>query len=201
MKRRNSILSLLLVVLAVFGTIALTSACGGGSSEGPASIPTAQTAPTAAGPSGPDRRSTQESATQGPPAQGPTVQAANGYAAPPATSVAQPDPSPARPQDPTEAPEGRQQDGSHDDGDSAAMAATPVAQPAPTQTMTQGPTAVPDENEGEGAAAMVAVTAAAPAPENAAPLFELPNAQGETVSLSSYIGQQPVVLVFYRGFW
>ena len=81
------------------------------------------------------------------------------------------------------------------------MAATPVAQPAPTETMTQDPTAVPDENEGEGAAAMVAVTAAAPAPENAAPLFELPNAQGETVSLGSYVGQQPVVLVFYRGFW
>ena len=81
------------------------------------------------------------------------------------------------------------------------MAATPVAQPAPTETMAQEPTAVPDENEGEGAAAMVAVTAAAPAPENAAPLFELPNAQGETVSLGSYIGQQPVVLVFYRGFW
>ena len=48
---------------------------------------------------------------------------------------------------------------------------------------------------------MVAATAAAPAPENAAPLFELPNAQGETVSLGSYVGQQPVVLVFYRGFW
>ena len=67
--------------------------------------------------------------------------------------------------------------------------------------MAQEPTAVPDENEGEGAAAMVAATPAAPAPENAAPLFELPNAQGEIVSLGSYVGQQPVVLVFYRGFW
>ena len=131
----------------------------------------------------------------------PLPRQANEYAAPTATSVAQPGPSPARPQDPTEPPEGRQQDGSDDHGDSAAMAATPVAQPAPTETMAQEPTAVPDENEGEGAAAMVAVTAAAPAPENAAPLFELPNAQGETVSLGSYIGQQPVVLVFYRGFW
>ena len=115
--------------------------------------------------------------------------------------MAQPDPSPAGPQDPTEAPEGHQQGGSDDDGDPAAMAATPVTQPAPTETMAQEPTAVPDENEGEGAAAMVAATPAAPAPENAAPLFELPDAQGETLSLGSYIGQQPVVLVFYRGFW
>ena len=59
MKRRNSIISLLLVIPAAFATIALTSACGGGNSEGPASTPTAQTAPTAAGASGPDRRSTQ----------------------------------------------------------------------------------------------------------------------------------------------
>ena len=190
------IISLLLVVPALFGAIALTSACGGSSSEGPASVPTAQTAPTAAGASGPDRRSTQESTTQAP-----TEQAATEASVPSATSMAQPDPSPARPQDPTEAPEGRQQGGSDDHGDSAAMAATPVAQPAPTETMAQEPTAVRDENEDEGAAAMVAVTAAAPAPENAAPLFELPNAQGETVSLGSYIGQQPVVLVFYRGFW
>ena len=197
MKRRNSIIGLLLVVPALFGAIALTSACGGSSSEGPASTPTAQTAPTAAvGASGPDRRSTQESTTQAP-----TEQAATEASVPSATSMAQPDPSPAGPQDPTEAPEGHQQGGSDDDGDPAAMAATPVAQPAPTETMAQEPTAVPDENEDEGAAAMVAATAAAPAPENAAPLFELPNAQGETVSLGSYIGQQPVVLVFYRGFW
>ena len=34
-----------------------------------------------------------------------------------------------------------------------------------------------------------------------APSFELPNAKGETVSLSSYAGNTNVVLVFYRGFW
>ena len=200
MKRRNSIVSLLLVVPAVFATIALTSACGGSSGE-PASIPTAQTVPMAAGPSGPDRISTQESTIQGP-----TEQAATGASVPTAAPVAQPDPPTARPQDPTEPPERRQQYGSDDHGDSAAMAVTPVAQPAPTETMAQEPTAVPegdqpDENQGEGAAAMVAATPADPAPENAAPLFELPNAQGETVSLGSYVGQQPVVLVFYRGFW
>ncbi len=34
-----------------------------------------------------------------------------------------------------------------------------------------------------------------------APTFELPNAAGETISLSSYAGDKNVVLVFYRGFW
>ncbi len=40
-------------------------------------------------------------------------------------------------------------------------------------------------------------------PENAAPLFSLPNgaADGELVSLESYRGDKNVVLVFYRGFW
>ena len=34
-----------------------------------------------------------------------------------------------------------------------------------------------------------------------APTFELPNAKGETIGLSSYAGDRNVVLVFYRGFW
>ena len=46
-------------------------------------------------------------------------------------------------------------------------------------------------------------TAAPEPPENAAPLFSLPNgaADGELVSLESYRGDKNVVLVFYRGFW
>jgi peroxiredoxin len=34
-----------------------------------------------------------------------------------------------------------------------------------------------------------------------APNFELPNARGETVSLSALLAQGPVVLTFYRGAW
>ena len=36
---------------------------------------------------------------------------------------------------------------------------------------------------------------------DAAPLFELPNAKGETISLRHMLSQGPVVLVFYRGVW
>ena len=35
----------------------------------------------------------------------------------------------------------------------------------------------------------------------AAPDFTLSNQDGQPVTLSSYRGQQPVVLVFYRGYW
>ena len=66
--------------------------------------------------------------------------------------------------------------------------ATPSATPEPTATATPEPTATP--------------TAPEP-PENAAPLFTLPNgaADGELISLGSYRGDKNVVLVFYRGFW
>ena len=49
----------------------------------------------------------------------------------------------------------------------------------------------------------IAATPAAESPPMAqvAPLFALPNAAGETVSLASYAGRSNVVLVFYRGFW
>ncbi len=35
----------------------------------------------------------------------------------------------------------------------------------------------------------------------AAPDFTLSNQDGQPVTLSSYRGKQPVVLVFYRGYW
>ena len=35
----------------------------------------------------------------------------------------------------------------------------------------------------------------------AAPDFTLLNQDGQAVTLSSYRGKQPVVLVFYRGYW
>ena len=52
-------------------------------------------------------------------------------------------------------------------------------------------------------AATIQPSAAAETPPAApvAPLFALPNAAGETVSLASYAGRSNVVLIFYRGFW
>ncbi len=41
----------------------------------------------------------------------------------------------------------------------------------------------------------------APAPGTAAPDFALPALDGRTVSLADYRGRQPVLLVFYRGWW
>ena len=38
-------------------------------------------------------------------------------------------------------------------------------------------------------------------PGEMAQLFQLPNADGDLVSLESYRGDKNVVLVFYRGFW
>ncbi len=63
-----------------------------------------------------------------------------------------------------------------------APAQEPTETPEPTATPTPTPTPEP--------------------PENAAPLFTLPNAaDGMQVSLESYRGDRAVVLVFYRGFW
>lgn len=54
---------------------------------------------------------------------------------------------------------------------------------------------------------LVAVAAAAalsspPAPvPGAPPPFALPDLDGKTVTLESYRGSSPVLLVFYRGYW
>jgi peroxiredoxin len=42
---------------------------------------------------------------------------------------------------------------------------------------------------------------AVPSPGSAAPLFELPNHKGTTVSLTGLLETGPVVVVFYRGVW
>src|SRR5260370_3921577 len=42
---------------------------------------------------------------------------------------------------------------------------------------------------------------AMPSPGSAAPLFELPNHKGTTVSLTGLLETGPVVVVFYRGVW
>ena len=49
-------------------------------------------------------------------------------------------------------------------------------------------------------------TVAAPSVESepqgdVAPMFTLPSASGDEVSLESFAGDKNVVLVFYRGFW
>ena len=49
-------------------------------------------------------------------------------------------------------------------------------------------------------------TAATPSSESEpqgdiAPMFTLPSASGDEVSLESFAGDKNVVLVFYRGFW
>ena len=49
-------------------------------------------------------------------------------------------------------------------------------------------------------------TAATPSSESEpqgdfAPMFTLPSASGDEVSLDSFAGDKNVVLVFYRGFW
>lgn len=61
------------------------------------------------------------------------------------------------------------------------------------------PTTPPSATEAPAAATSEETTAAPSA--RLAPTFELPNAAGETISLSSYAGDKNVVLVFYRGFW
>ncbi len=68
---------------------------------------------------------------------------------------------------------------------------TPAPPPAPTPQPT--PTPVPQPP---------ATPTPPPAPARAAAVdFSLPSAQGPQYTLSSFAGQQPVVVVFYRAFW
>ena len=68
---------------------------------------------------------------------------------------------------------------------------TPAAPPAPTPQ----PTAV-------AASQPAATPTPPPAPAREAAVdFSLPSAQGPQYTLSSFAGQQPVVVVFYRAFW
>ncbi|MCY3912396.1 MAG: hypothetical protein OXG43_04000 [Chloroflexi bacterium] len=64
---------------------------------------------------------------------------------------------------------------------------TPTPAPEPTPTPTPEPTPTPTPPQ-------------APA-RPAAVEFSLPSAQGPQYTLSSFQGQQPVVVVFYRAFW
>ena len=73
----------------------------------------------------------------------------------------------------------------------AACGTAAEPQPATPPLATEAPAAP----RGEGVTTSVATSA------RLAPTFELPNAAGETISLSSYAGDKNVVLVFYRGFW
>ena len=63
----------------------------------------------------------------------------------------------------------------------------PAPTPQPTAAPAQQPPATPTPP---------------PAPARAAAVdFSLPSAQGPQYTLSSFAGQQPVVVVFYRAFW
>ena len=68
--------------------------------------------------------------------------------------------------------------------------------PPATAESTTAPTAATSSGESE--------TSATDEPEpqgDSAPMFTLPNAAGQNVSLASFAGDKNVVLVFYRGFW
>ena len=67
--------------------------------------------------------------------------------------------------------------------------------PAPPTAATAQPTPAPVSQE-------TAAPTPPPAPARAAAVdFSLPSAQGPQYTLSSFAGQQPVVVVFYRAFW
>ncbi|MCY3912399.1 MAG: hypothetical protein OXG43_04020 [Chloroflexi bacterium] len=96
-------------------------------------------------------------------------------------------------------------------GDTAAPAA-PVAEAAPTATEapvpptatdTPAPPPAPTPQPTATQAPQPAATPTPPpAPARAAAVdFSLPSAQGPQYTLSSFAGQQPVVVVFYRAFW
>ena len=101
-------------------------------------------------------------------------------------------------------------------GDTAAPAETAAeATPATTQatapaTATEAPAPPPPTPTPQPTAAPVSQATAAPTaaptepPAPARPTavdFSLPSAQGPQYTLSSFAGQQPVVVVFYRAFW
>jgi hypothetical protein len=66
----------------------------------------------------------------------------------------------------------------------------PAATPEPTAQVEDEPTVEP-----------TIPPTAMETPGEMAQLFQLPNADGDLVSLESYRGDKNVVLVFYRGFW
>ena len=66
----------------------------------------------------------------------------------------------------------------------------PVATPEPTAQDAPEPTVEP-----------TTPPPATDTPGEMARLFQLPNADGDLVSLESYRGDKNVVLVFYRGIW
>ncbi|MCY4111544.1 MAG: hypothetical protein OXF96_06350 [Chloroflexi bacterium] len=94
-------------------------------------------------------------------------------------------------------------------GDTTAPA-EPVAESAPAATAASAPataTAAPPPAPTPQPTATQAPQPAAtptPPPAPARPVavdFSLPSAQGPQYTLSSFAGQQPVVVVFYRAFW
>ena len=82
----------------------------------------------------------------------------------------------------------------------AAPAATAAPAP-PTATDTPAPAPTP-QPAATAAPEPAATSAPPPAPARPAAVdFSLPSAQGPQYTLSSFAGQQPVVVVFYRAFW
>ena len=88
-----------------------------------------------------------------------------------------------------------------------AAAVTPAATQAPAPpTATEAPATPPPAPTPQPTPAPVSKATAAPTapPAPALPTaadFSLPSAQGPQYALSSFAGQQPVVVVFYRAFW
>lgn len=84
---------------------------------------------------------------------------------------------------------------------------TPAATTAPaTPTATEAPAPSPPTPTPQPTAALSPHPPITPPPpqDPARPTavdFSLPSAQGPQYSLSSFTGQQPVVVVFYRAFW
>lgn len=96
-------------------------------------------------------------------------------------------------------------------GDTAAPAetaaqSTPAATQAPAPAATEPPAPPPPTPTPQPTAALTPHPPITPPPTQdparpAAVDFSLPSAQGPQYTLSSFAGQQPVVVVFYRAFW
>ena len=163
----------------------------------PSPTPTEEPEPTAA----PDPTDTSEPPTRAP---GPTLMPTEApkptpYATPTPTATAEPTAIPEPTATPTALPDATA---------TPEPTATPTAQPEPAATPEPTSTATPEPTATlEPTATATPELTASPTPppeppENAAPLFTLPNgADGELISLESYRGDRAVVLVFYRGFW
>ena len=79
-----------------------------------------------------------------------------------------------------------------------AAESTPAATQAPALAATEAPATPPPAPTSQATAAPTEP----PAPARPAAVdFSLPSAQGPQYTLSSFAGQQPVVVVFYRAFW